>query len=340
MKQEIIKFAKELGFDDLKFASYNQTTFKKKYLTHLKKSFDSNKTCAVTPSFKYQKAQFSKTDTFKTVISLCVAYPHSSDKIKNNSNSATFCSSSWGTDYHRVITPKLTNLVSFLKENYGVVNVEYCVDHGKYTDAFWSLASGLCVKGVNSLMIHPKFGSFIYLATVLVDIDIQADNVYKTDCLNCNKCIKNCPTKAISEDGVDASRCLSYLTQAKKSIANDWSDAFDSSLYGCDICQLCCPHNKTNFTHQEECLPTGIEVVDLIRLLNLTNKQFKKQYGHLAGSWRGKLVLVRNGLIIAANRGDLQVLPYINKLLAEDLPDWFIEDLHKINKVLKSRQIN
>lgn len=119
-----------------------------------------------------------------------------------------------------------------------------------------------------------------------------------------------------------AQRCLSYQTQTKGLMPNEYRKKMRNVIYGCDICQLVCPYNQgKDFHFHEEMEPKVEEVYPKLKpMLSLSNKEFKQQFGHLAGSWRGKKPLQRNALIALANLGDTSALPEIESCLSDVRP--------------------
>jgi epoxyqueuosine reductase len=144
------------------------------------------------------------------------------------------------------------------------------------------------------LLINPKYGSYIFLGSLLTNLDIEIDKPMKERCSNCNKCIEACPTKALNDsDILNANKCLAYLTQ-KKDLTDEESKLLNQCIYGCDICMSVCPYNKNNNDQHQEFTPTGIEFIDTNKYNDLSNNNFKKKYGKLSGSWRGAKVINRN----------------------------------------------
>ncbi len=66
-----------------------------------------------------------------------------------------------------------------------------------------AVAAGLGHMGIHRNVIHPKFGNFILLGTVLVDAEVSAyqQPVDFNPCLECKLCVAACPVGAISADG-------------------------------------------------------------------------------------------------------------------------------------------
>ena len=118
--------------------------------------------------------------------------------------------------------------------------------------------------------------------------------------MNCMRCVNECPGNALL-DGFDISRCLSHITQ-KRGELTEWETELvrdSGSVFGCDICQKVCPHNR-GVTHSDISLFTEDRITNLSLddIDKLSNKAFREKYGNRAFSWRGKGVLCRNLQII------------------------------------------
>ena len=105
-----------------------------------------------------------------------------------------------------------------------------------------------------TLLIHPKQGSFFFLAELIIDLELEADGPIKDYCGRCTRCIDACPTEAISPEGyiLDGSKCISYFTiELKEAIPESYKDKFENWMFGCDICQDVCPWNRFSKKHKE-----------------------------------------------------------------------------------------
>jgi len=103
-------------------------------------------------------------------------------------------------------------------------------------------------------LINKKNGSFFFIATLITDLDLNADDGYAKDyCGSCTKCIDACPTEAIlPEKVVNGSKCISYFTIELKEtlIPEKMKGKFDNWIFGCDVCQDVCPWNRFSTPHQ------------------------------------------------------------------------------------------
>lgn len=145
----------------------------------------------------------------------------------------------------------------------------------------------------------------MYLGELITNLEIEPDQPVDYGCGDCRRCLDACPTSCLLGDGsMDAKRCLSFQTQDKGMMALEFRKKIKTVIYGCDICQICCPYNKGIENPLASTIDPELAEPELIPFLELTNKSFKEKFGMIAGSWRGKNILQRNAIIALANGHD------------------------------------
>jgi epoxyqueuosine reductase len=130
-----------------------------------------------------------------------------------------------------------------------------------------------------------------------------------------------CPTGALVQGGqIDAQRCISFLTQTKSFIPDEFRDKIGNRIYGCDSCQTSCPVNKgKNFHFHLELEPNPEVAKPLLKpILKLSNREFKSNFGQVAGSWRGKKPIQRNAMIALAHFKDETSIPDLVDVLENE----------------------
>jgi epoxyqueuosine reductase len=152
-----------------------------------------------------------------------------------------------GDDYHEIMTQRLTELHHWLEAKLGhrVAGKAY-VDTGPILERDLARRAGLGWFGKNTNIISPRLGSFFFIGSLLVDLELAPDDPFESDrCGSCTRCLDACPTQAfVSARVLDATRCISYLTiELKGDIPEHLSEPIGSNIYGCDICQEVCPYN-------------------------------------------------------------------------------------------------
>lgn len=187
----------------------------------------------------------------KSVVTLMYNYFPEKEQRDDSFNISKYA---YGQDYHPIIKKKLKEFVSFIHEEVGEVNAQIYVDSAPVLERAWAKKSGLGWIGKNAMLIHPKNGSFFFLAEVILDLELEFDNPIKDYCGTCTACIDACPTEAILPGKVvDGSKCISYFTIELKDeiIPSELKGKFNDWMFGCDICQDVCPWNRFSKPHNE-----------------------------------------------------------------------------------------
>jgi epoxyqueuosine reductase len=174
-----------------------------------------------------------------------------------------------GNDYHSVIKSNLKNLIKELQQKIGEFNGRGFVDSAPVLERSWAQKSGLGWIGRNGNLITKNSGSFFFIATLIVDIELNYDDPFAKDfCGNCRRCIEACPTEAILPNKViNGSKCISYFTIELKEeiIPDEMKGRFKNWMFGCDICQDVCPWNRFSKAHKEK------EFSPIPEILNFTS---------------------------------------------------------------------
>lgn len=187
----------------------------------------------------------------KSVISLLYNYYPSQIQTKDSYLISKYA---YGEDYHHVIKKKLKEMVASMQAVFGDFQARVFTDSAPIMERAWAQKSGLGWLGKHSLLINKTKGSFFFLAEIILDLEFNYDQPFKTDhCGSCTRCIDACPTEAILPNNtIDGSKCISYFTiESKDEIPTDFKNNFENWAFGCDICQDVCPWNRFSQPHQE-----------------------------------------------------------------------------------------
>ena len=159
----------------------------------------------------------------------------------------------WGNDYHEVIRNQLHEFLEQLRKQIGPIEGRGFVDSAPVLERSWAQLAGAGWIGKNGNLIKPQTGSFFFIATLIVDIELIYDQPLSKDyCGTCTKCIDACPTQAILPNKtIEANHCISYLTIELKKETIDTDRNYKEWAFGCDICQDVCPWNRFSHPHNE-----------------------------------------------------------------------------------------
>ena len=156
-----------------------------------------------------------------------------------------------GDDYHDVLAARVRELLRWMADTAGPgLEALSCVDNGPVQERVFAEQAGLGWIGKNTCVINPRLGSWMFLAEIVTNADLDVDGPALDQCGTCTRCIEACPTGAITEPyTIDATRCLSYLTiESRTPVAANLRDDMHTRIYGCDICQDVCPWNRRAVT--------------------------------------------------------------------------------------------
>ena len=316
IKEEIIKLSKEIGISKIGFTTADDFDYLEKSLRlSVKEGRNSgfehkNIEERIKPKLSLASA--------KTIISIAVAYPH---KLKQHPQKTSykrvkFTPNSCGLDYHYVLQDKLDRLAKGIEELTADFEYKGMVDTGALVDTAVARRAGIGFIGKNGLVISKEFGSYMFLGELITNLDIEPDQPVDYDCGDCNRCVTACPTSCLIGDGtMNAKRCLSFQTQDKGIMDLEFRKKIKTIIYGCDICQICCPYNKGLDNPLATEIDPDLAHPELLPFLELSNGQFKEKFGHIAGSWRGKNILQRNAIIALANANDRSAIPKLLEII-------------------------
>ncbi len=244
-------------------------------------------------------------------------------------------------DYHHLIWERLPLLEKFLKQNAGrPVRTKSYVDTGPILEKPFASRAGLGAQGKNTCLIIPGVGSYVFLAEILTDLPLPVDPPLEQDlCKSCTRCLDACPTGCIQTDRtIDAQRCISYLTiENKGAIPEALRPDIGAWFFGCDVCQMVCPHNarareKISVPPQlTPKLPEWLPLTDLILHPEAALTGDLAQTPLTRAKCRG---LLRNAAIVLGNQKCSPALPALQTALEREtdpllisLFQWTIETI-------------
>lgn len=320
LKQYIKESAKKVGIDIIGFTDSGRLANLEDYLNERRKN--NRETEFEESDLEKRLEPVMVFPSCKSIIVVGISYNVDFNDSIDIKLKGKISKSSWGEDYHKVVKDKIDELIKELKLELEFNYIAF-TDTGPLVDRELAKKAGIGWYGKNCSIINDDYGSFIFIGYILTDLDIEIDNPMLSKCKDCELCLKACPTGALEAPyKFNPKKCVSYLTQTKEKIPYELRDKMGTSVYGCDICQLACPKNmnclKSSVT---EFIPKQTKgYIDIEEIFKMSNSEFKKVYGSMAGSWRGKNILKRNCLIALGNIKNREAIPLLKKALADFSP--------------------
>lgn len=208
---------------------------------------------------------------------VCVALNYyTNHEISHSPGSGKVSRYAWGDDYHHIVGEQLRQLLNWILETEPASVGKIAVDTSPIMDKAWAARAGLGWVGKHSNLIHPNFGSWVFLGELLLNLELDcAEQPVADQCGTCTACLDSCPTQAITEPYViDSTRCISYQTiefrgETLPADTHGW-------LYGCDVCQDVCPWNQNPIESDETRFQPRPDLInpDLENAAAITSDQF------------------------------------------------------------------
>lgn len=279
MKQLLKKSARELGISDIGFTDAAVYTDLERQLAGKKTVF------ADAPAAVRSNPFLILPEAKSVIVLLCSYYTGETGNIS---------AYAFGKDYHQVLQEKCAALSAVLTDH-GYQAKFFC-DTGDLCERYLAWRAGLGFFGKNGFLIHPRFGTYTFLAHILTDCPLAPDTPLSQNCAGCDACIAACPGGALlPAGGLVTENCLSYITQKKGDLSLEETEKIRKSgcAWGCDVCQQVCPHNRDI---AKATLPEFTEDLLTMPAIHpaISNREFRLQYGNRAFAWRGKQVILRN----------------------------------------------
>jgi epoxyqueuosine reductase len=224
------------------------------------------------------------------------------------------------SDYHKVLLKRIRALEARLKEEFGQFEARGFVDTGPVVERALATAAGLGWTGKNTCLIHPKLGSYGFLAVLVTSLEAEAAQKPLTvpdRCGSCTRCLDACPTDAlIAPYQMDATQCISYLTiEHRGAIGASLMEGMGRQVFGCDICQDVCPWNRKSPLSGDAELEarTGLVNPALEWLGGLDEAEFEAQFNGSPVRRAGFHGLRRNVAIAMGNSGLGRFVPWLEQ---------------------------
>lgn len=197
-------------------------------------------------------------------------------------------------DYHIGIRDVTDGLIAAIKTKMPLANAKGYGDHSPINEVHASLISGLGIMGDNGLLINEKYGTYVFIGDVVTDIQPELLGASFPGeigrCEGCAACKRACPTGTLCDYSIE---CLSAVTQKKGELSENEVHLMRkyNTVWGCDMCQSACPHNKNPKI-------TPIEFFHIDRISRLDSPMLsamdKETFCKRVFAWRGRKTVQRN----------------------------------------------
>jgi epoxyqueuosine reductase len=254
---------------------------------------------------------------------VCVAIPYATDAPKERAPlSGRVSNYAWATDYHRYARPILQRIASVLDDAAGEPATRIVCDTAPLAERAFAERAGLGWVGKHTNLIAPGLGSYVFLAEIVTTLELPPDAPSKKTCGACTRCIDVCPTRALRGDyTIDATRCISDLTQRTDAIPRPLRPLMGDWVWGCDLCQEICPPTRRASARVDAAFAApraNGAFPDLLALLRLRGGEYRRRFRLTAMGWRGAAVLRRNAAVALGNALDRAAVPALELSLAGD----------------------
>jgi epoxyqueuosine reductase len=327
LKKELIAYARELGFDSCRIAACAAPEHASEFRTWLREG-------AAGEMSYMERGEEKRCDPQKvlpgarSIVVLALNYWQGESATPKGVGAATgsIARYAWGEDYHEVISRKLDKIDNVLR-GFGGTQKSY-VDTGPILERDHAAQAGIGWHGKSTMLINTRLGTWFFLGEILTTLELPPDAPQRDRCGTCERCIKACPTGAITAPHrLDARRCISYLTiELKGSIPVELRPLVGNRIFGCDDCLDACPWNRFAQVSRETAFSarrstTGMLLRDYLKL---TDEEFRALLRNSPIKRIKRRGFLRNVCVALGNVGSLADLSALRRAASD--PDELIAE--------------
>jgi len=339
LAEELRAEALRLGFQDAGIASPNPTDHGGVFMEWIRRGFQGEMGYLARPGAVTRRLDLRETmeDVRSVVVVTQNYFQPDSVGVPNDEARGVVARYARGEDYHYVMKGRLQELLGWIDgaaQSRGLaeeVKGFVYVDTGPILERELAERAGLGWFGKNTLLIHPKRGSYFFLGFLLLDLPLPVGTPLEIDrCGSCEACLDACPTGALlgrDEAGapvMDARRCISYLTiELKGPIPRGLRQAVGNRIFGCDICEEICPWNHrfaqvgTEPAYRASSDTDGPVLMDLMRL---GNEEFATRFSGSPVKRAKRRGFLRNVAVALGNWGSREAVGVLAQALDDPEP--------------------
>jgi epoxyqueuosine reductase len=322
LKQRLLSFVREIGFDSCRIAACSSPPHADEFRNWLHDE-------AHGEMSYMERGEEKRCDPHKVlpgaraIVVLALNYFQGSRKKGDTPAAAgKIARYAWGDDYHDLIARKLDKIDEFLRESGG--RQKCYVDTGPVLERDYAAQAGIGWHGKSTMLIDERLGTWFFLAEVLTTLELPPDGPVPDRCGTCERCVKACPTGAITAPHrLDARRCISYLTiELKGSIPLNLRPLIGNRIFGCDDCLDACPWNRFAQVSREAAFfarPSTVGV-PLQDYLSLSDDDFRVLFRNSPIKRIKRRGFLRNVCVALGNVGDPSDLAALERAAADPEP--------------------
>jgi epoxyqueuosine reductase len=322
LKQRLLSFAREIGFDSCRIAACGSAPHVDEFRNWLDEGGHGEMSYMERGEEKRCDPQ-KVLPGARSIVVLALNYfqgdPKAGDTPAATGKIARYAR---GDDYHDLVANKLDKIDEFLRAFDG--QQKCYVDTGPVLERDHAAEAGLGWHGKSTMLIDERLGTWFFLAEVLTTLELPPDEPVPDRCGTCERCIKACPTGAITAPHrLDARRCISYLTiELKGSIPLDLRPLIADRIFGCDDCLDACPWNRFARVSREAAFfarpsTVGIPLRDY---LGLSDEDFRSLFRNSPIKRIKRRGFLRNVCVALGNVGDPSDLAALGRAAADPEP--------------------
>ena len=322
MKAEVVALAERLGFDVCRIARCTAPPHAEEFREWLADGHAGTMEWLGRNSDRRTEPDLVLPGARSVIVVAMNYWQGGSDEHRTSKSEGRIARYAWGDDYHDVIEEKLRVMSDWLAERGG--RQRHYVDTGPVLERDFAAMAGAGWHGKSTMLIHPKLGTWFFLAEILTTLYLDPDEPLPDRCGRCTRCIDACPTNAITAPHqLDARRCISYLTiELKGSIPEDLRPLIGDRIYGCDDCLEACPWNRFAAASRETAFAARpfVHEMSLRDFLALDDDGFRRLFHKSPIKRIKRRGFLRNVCVALGNVGTRDDLPVLERAALDPEP--------------------
>ncbi len=253
---------------------------------------------------------------------ICIAIPYATPVPRERRGHGRVSAYAWSRDYHRRMQSTLRAIAVAIDVLAGEPRMRVVCDTAPLAERAFAERAGLGWIGKHTSLIVHGLGSAVFLGEIVTTLELEPDAPLRTSCGACTRCVDVCPTGALRGDRtIDATRCISDLTQRRDAIPRALRPLIGTWVWGCDLCNDACPPSRIAGRAGDAAsapLHDDVAQPNLQELLRLRGRRAFARFRETAMGWRGATVLRRNAAVALGNELDRANVPTLAEALRGD----------------------